>query len=117
MSRKESGFICVTCDFVSKTNCNLTKHFSTKKHILKAKGDIIEIDPSCKTQCKVSNKKYKGISGLWYHNQTCKIKEVEVVPAVVDQNIMTIQYEEIIKQQKILTELIMNEAEFKNVII
>jgi hypothetical protein len=107
MSRREPGFICVTCDFISKTNCNLTKHFLTKKHLLKVKGDIIEKDLLCKTQCKVCNKKYTSVSGLWYHNQKCKVVET-IIPTIVESSLED-KIEELMKQQKILTDLIKNQ--------
>jgi hypothetical protein len=68
----EEGFKCLCCNFVSKTNCNLSKHYLTKTHIRKMHGEVDEIDISSKTQCKVCYQKYKSVSGLWYHNKTCK---------------------------------------------
>jgi hypothetical protein len=103
MSRIPSGFICTTCNILFNSNGNLKKHLSTKKHISKT-CIAIEMNPTSKYKCKTCNKQYKSQPGLHYHNKKCKIVET-----VVTKNVTTIQYEEIIKQQKILTELIKNQ--------
>lgn len=78
-----SRYCCITCNYFSDKNVNLKKHISSKKHIDKVKPN--EFDETCKYQCIICNKKYKGQSGLFYHNQKCKletrtfIREVEPI--------------------------------------
>jgi len=95
-------FGCIDCGYFTDVNQSIKRHMLSKRHLLKK--NPVQVDVTTKYQCKICDKKYKSQPGLWLHNQKCKI-----VPPAVDQNITTIQYEEIIKQQKILTELIKNQ--------
>ena len=76
----QERFCCIDCGYFSDVKCNIKRHLLSKKHL--SKTIPIEVDPLWKHQCEICNKKYKSQSGLWLHNQKCKIKEVENILVV-----------------------------------
>jgi hypothetical protein len=104
--REEFG--CIDCAYFTDVNFSIKRHMLSKQHIEKLKHK--EIDPLCKHQCKLCNKQYKSQSGLWSHNQKCKIKEVEnaFVGESVVQTIPELS-SKIDKLESIITELVKNQ--------
>jgi hypothetical protein len=72
-ANRRQRFCCFSCDYFTNSNSDLKKHFLSQKHIVKQQ--IIQLDPSCKYQCKICFKKYASPSGVWRHNQKCKVAE------------------------------------------
>jgi hypothetical protein len=62
----EKSFCCIKCKYFCSRNANLQKHLTSKKHALNSR--VIELDPNCKYQCKLCNKKYLSQPGLWVTN-------------------------------------------------
>lgn len=71
-------FICEICDFVSSKECNLHKHFSTRKH----QERVMEIGLSSKKmpknaavshdyRCVKCDRNFATNSGLWKHKKVC----------------------------------------------
>jgi hypothetical protein len=96
-------FGCIDCGYFTDVNCNIKRHMLSKQHIEKLKP--IEIDPLCKHQCEICNKKYKNQSGLWSHNQKCKAREVvESVAQTIPELSSKID-----KLESIISELVNNQ--------
>ena len=74
VSNNGSRFTCDKCNYFTNYNNDYKKHLLSIKH---NNQQTIE----CNFECKNCNKKYKGQSGLWKHNQKCievKQKCIEV---------------------------------------
>ena len=76
--KKMPKFICEICDFVSSKECNLHKHFSTRKH----QERVMEIGLSSKKmpknaavshdyRCVKCDRNFATNSGLWKHKKVC----------------------------------------------
>jgi len=116
-SNIQERYGCTICKFFTNTNSTIKRHYLSKKHIfLVEPKPIIEIDPNCEFQCKICNKKYKSNSGLWKHNQTCKLVEVSnnIIEEEVAQTIPQLSNE--IKELKsIIIDLVKNQQPSINI--
>ena len=92
-------FCCEKCNYYTNYNNDYKKHLLSKKH---NNQQTIE----CNFECKSCNKKYKGQSGLWKHNQKCI--EVKVEPIKSEQSV-----NEIPLMEKMIKEI----NDLKNMII
>lgn len=79
--REKDKYFCKYCNFKCMYNSDWERHKSTYKHIKKVKimkQNICDNDIANEIiQCNICFLKYKTLSGLWKHKQTCKpiIKE------------------------------------------
>jgi hypothetical protein len=69
----ENTFPCLICNFSTRLNGNLQKHFKSKKHL---KNSNITDIPVVLFGCNKCDRKYKAKSGLWRHNKVCKFIEL-----------------------------------------
>jgi hypothetical protein len=103
-------FICELCDFVSSKECNLHKHFSTRKH----QGNLMETELSSKKmpknaavshdyRCVKCDRKFTTNSGLWKHKKVC-------INAVSTTNTNE-NKEEIAKLTTLITQLMIQNTE------
>ena len=73
----EQNFKCMCCDFKCSYLSDWNRHITTRKHIVSANGNNLEIKLGKKNetigihQCTSCNKIYKSLSGLWKHNKKC----------------------------------------------
>ena len=97
-------FCCLICKYSTKTNSNLKKHFTSKKHEKNSKPSIAQVPTNF--QCKTCNKFYKSKPGLWGHSKACKSStECAIQNISISDNL-----EEFNTNNDILSELIkMNE--------
>jgi hypothetical protein len=82
MTDIKKTFNCIPCGYNCSRNSHLSKHLSSKKHLLKCHPN--ETDINCKFQCKKCNNKYKGLSGLWSHNKKCTAIALNSVVEIPD---------------------------------
>ena len=99
-------FNCAKCDYSCNRNAHLLKHFSSKKHLSNIMP--IDVDPTCKFQCKYCNKKYKGQSGLWQHLKKCKLLVI-VETQLVENNALHSKIDNLEKVIDNLTVLVKNQ--------
>ena len=71
VSNNGSRFTCDKCNYFTNYNNDYKKHLLSIKH---NNQQTIE----CNFECKNCNKKYKGQSGLWKHNQKCIEVKTEI---------------------------------------
>ena len=64
--KKDDKYYCEKCDYHTNHNNDYKKHCKSKKH---NNEQTIEL----KFECKICNKKYKGLSGLWAHKKICNV--------------------------------------------
>ena len=75
---------CVPCGFFGKSRSNLTKHFTSKKHICKIQNpDAIIGEFKCLKCAKI----YKSNQGLWSHKKICKDSETVVATGPTETNL------------------------------
>ena len=63
-------FCCLICKYSTKTNANLKKHFTSKKHESNSNPPVVEVPTNF--HCKTCNKYYRSKPGLWKHVKLCK---------------------------------------------
>jgi hypothetical protein len=71
---------CIPCGYLCSSRSNLTKHFTSQKHINKIQNPDAVIVGGFK--CQNCAKTYKGNTGLWAHKKKCKAPEL-IIPAVL----------------------------------
>lgn len=76
-SKKTSKYSCNICDFYTSNLQDFNRHLSTQKHIIRASGDLGDVENSKKLQknstgYKCECGKYYSVSGsLWRHKKMC----------------------------------------------
>jgi hypothetical protein len=77
-------FICKGCDYICYKKCNWSRHIITAKHKKSTNSNKTATENEQNEQnepnditytCQSCNKQYKDRTGLWRHNQKCKLKE------------------------------------------
>ena len=63
-------FCCLICKYSTKTNANLKKHFTSKKHESNSNPPVVEVPTNFHS--KTCNKYYRSKPGLWKHVKLCK---------------------------------------------
>ena len=98
-------FICENCDYMCNKKNDMTKHFSSQKHIRnKTSNNCNEQFVKKEFQCDLCSKKYNSRVGLWRHKKTCVISTPE-----------SGVYK---KEKDPMIELLINEnKDFKNIIL
>lgn len=91
---------CIRCNYFCSRNANLQKHLTSKKHAVNSQ--VIEIDPNCKFQCKICNKKYLSQPGLWAHKKNCK---AQVASEIIFPESTIDLHKKIDNLQKIMVEM------------
>lgn len=87
------NFKCDKCYYKCSKPNDFLKHLSTRKHLVNANGNNLEIEKVAKNYiCKKCNKHYKTNAGLWKHNKICDYKKVdsnndELVKMLIKENI------------------------------
>ncbi len=75
MPKMPKIYLCELCDFKCIKKSNLTKHFTTNKHINCLKLNKLNTENAENAvlyyNCKYCKKKYKIRNSLWYHEQKC----------------------------------------------
>jgi hypothetical protein len=95
----KNKYNCSICNFSSEKQCNLNKHFLTKKHVSKSETSVEVVS---KYNCEKCNKSYKGQSGLWQHKRKCKV-EINNVDNVTETN--TVSNDDIQELKRMIMEL------------
>ena len=74
-------FCCNYCNYKTSHKSKYDRHLLTAKHIKKVNGNVLETQMSEKDiaifTCKKCNKEFLSRSGLWKHNNNCKVELVE----------------------------------------
>ena len=78
-----SEFMCVSCDYICYKKFNWDRHILSAKHTKSTNGNQLATKNEQNEQneqkelhaCQNCNKQYKDRTGLWRHNQKCKLKE------------------------------------------
>ena len=74
-------FCCNYCNYKTSHKSKYDRHLLTAKHIKKVNGNVLETQMSEKDinifACKKCNKEFLSRSGLWKHNNNCKVELVE----------------------------------------
>jgi hypothetical protein len=120
-SIKDEQFCCTTCDLITSSKKDYSKHLLTSKHINAMKINESHAQPISNT-CSCG-KHYKDRSGLWRHQKKCttlieeaeaaaKKTELENTMSNIDMNVIitfmkdTIEFKQLmIEQSKIIMEL------------
>ena len=79
-SDRQERYCCIDCGYFSNRKCNIVRHNLSKSHMERMLPRWM--DPMCKYQCKLCNKKYKRQSSLWYHNKSCML----MIDSIVDHS-------------------------------
>ncbi len=76
-AKKRQNFICEKCDFICSKQCDWVRHSLTSKHQNRTNRRKIEPKSNQKKtpekNCQYCNTFYKSKSGLWNHQQKCKM--------------------------------------------
>lgn len=91
-----SKYNCFTCNYIFSNRSNMNKHMQSTKHLSRVNNE-----DELNYVCKVCNKKYKCQSGLWKHNQKCKVVNVDAVTE------LRIEMKEMVKEM--VKELMVNQ--------
>jgi hypothetical protein len=75
--------MCVSCDYICYKKFNWDRHILSAKHTKSTNGNQLATKNEQNEQneqkelhtCQNCNKQYKDRTGLWRHNQKCKLKE------------------------------------------
>ena len=136
--KNDIKYKCLKCNFITSKKTDYNRHLLTAKHMKLANGNVLETLWSEKNEknennknintfaCKKCNKEFLSRSGLWKHNNNCKVELVEVssdnsnnqLPISNDvimkllndnqelKNIIVQQQNQLFKQQEQFSELI-----------
>jgi hypothetical protein len=108
--KNEQIYKCICCDFKCSYLSDWNRHITTRKHIVSANGNNLEIklgeknEPIGTHQCTSCNKTYKSLSGLWKHNKKCI--NTENISSSEKQNeikMLTELVKDVVKQNQDLT--------------
>ena len=111
--KSHTDYCCKYCNYLTSHKSKYDRHLLTAKHIKKVNGNVLETQMSEKDinifACKKCNKEFLSRSGLWKHNNNCK---VELVKASSDNsnNQLPISNDVIMK-------LLNDNQELKNIIV
>jgi hypothetical protein len=113
-------FSCETCDYFTSSEKDFLKHSSTSKHKNRTKLNILEQKIPKNPElfvCKFCQKSYHARNSLWYHQKKCG--QTTFLPEKSSQhNETTIHKDDLIIQLlKQNSELIKENADFKNMMI
>ncbi len=107
MEQIEHKYFCDVCEYSCNKHYNWTRHLDTKKH-RNMIGEEVDSDDTCNELtvfCKYCDKKYKSTSGVWYHQNRCKLN-----PNINSND--TIKF-----QQECIMQLIQDNKEFKSLLV
>tara|TARA_Y100000389_G_scaffold204526_2_gene257718 strand:- start:12150 stop:12989 length:840 start_codon:yes stop_codon:yes gene_type:complete len=109
MQKKQTSFLCKTCDYKCNSKFLWNQHCATKKHISLEKMST-NICTSEHT-CNFCGKSYKQRSGLWRHKKSCGVnKDIdikELMQSMISNNEMKDEmFGQLKEQTKIIQELI-----------
>jgi hypothetical protein len=82
-SNSTNTHCCIPCGYLCSSRSNLTKHFTSKKHINKIQNPDAVIVGGFK--CPNCEKSYKGNTGLWAHKKKCKAPGPKISTMLVTQ--------------------------------
>jgi hypothetical protein len=105
--KNANKYICEKCDFKCSKMSNWEVHIRTRKHRDRTKS-IINMPKNNCFICKICNKEYNARNSLWYHQQKCK---------PIQHNIEDKQEESVKKLTDLLSELVKDNKEMKQIII
>jgi len=72
--KSSNNYRCEMCHYITDRKNNMKNHMMTAKHKMEINGNEIKQKTSKTIKCDFCNKIYKTTSGLWKHNQKCKIE-------------------------------------------
>ena len=107
--KNEKFFDCVYCDFKCSYLSDWNRHITTRKHIVSANGNNLEIKLVEKNeiigihQCTSCNKIYKSLSGLWKHNKKCVNTKNTSLEKESEIKMLTELVKDVVKQNQDLT--------------
>ena len=136
--KNDIKYNCLKCNYITSKKTDYNRHLLTAKHVKNTNGNVLETLWSEKNEknennknintfaCKKCNKEFLSRSGLWKHNNNCKVELVEVssdnsnnqLPISNDvimkllndnqelKNIIVQQQNQLLKQQEQFSELI-----------
>jgi hypothetical protein len=111
---KNPELICKTCNFITNSKKDYSRHLATAKH-QNANGLLIESSQKTQNKCNIytcdCGKKYKHCSSLCKHRNTCNIIKQEILP-VTDASNNVISCElviELLKQNNEFRELLKDQ--------
>ena len=119
--KNDIKYKCLKCNYITSKKTDYNRHLLTAKHVKNTNGNVLETLWSEKNEknennknintfaCKKCNKEFLSRSGLWKHNNNCK---VELVKASSDNsnNQLPISNDVIMK-------LLNDNQELKNIIV
>jgi hypothetical protein len=110
--KNEYLYFCKKCDFKCSYISDWTRHINTRKHLVSKEGNVMEIkntsQHSSSNICNICNRNYKSISGLWKHKKNCTEPQ---------QNNLNANKEDIVTIKEIMTYLIKENSEMKNLMM
>jgi len=68
---------CELCNFITSDKTDFTRHCATRKHKMETNGNNKNNNEGSIYICRCCNKQYLTRTGLWKHNQKCKIDAVK----------------------------------------
>jgi hypothetical protein len=108
--KNEHNYFCKKCDFKCSYSSDWTRHINTRKHLVSKDGNEMEIKNTSQLSnsliCNICNRYYKSISGLWKHKKICK-----------EQPDMNFNKEDIVAVKEIMTYLMKENSEMKNLMM
>jgi len=146
--KNDIKYKCLKCNYITSKKTDYNRHLLTAKHVKNTNGNVLETLWSEKNEknennknintfaCKKCNKEFLSRSGLWKHNNNCKVELVEVssdnsnnqLPISNDvimkllndnqelKNIIVQQQNQLFKQQEQFSELIPKVGNTNNTI-
>jgi hypothetical protein len=125
VQKVHKNFTCDICIYSTCRNSQYIRHLSTSKHIkMVLEINTIKMESQSQTHftCKICDKVYNGISGLWKHKKICKIQKKEtinkeinntiIIPSIDDKMLNIIQEHSSFK--KIILDLVNKKNEENN---
>lgn len=76
-------FRCEICDYTTLNKKDITKHFSTNKHVLRTRSNEV-VPKNSPHLCAGCNKEYKAKSSLWYHMKKCSLINQTLLQETID---------------------------------
>jgi len=103
-------YCCENCHYYTNRKSNIDAHNLSAKHQKEMSGNKNQQNLSNDYCCKICSKIYKTASGLWKHNQYCKVIEKEEIEedeiTVSDAKLVF----ELLKQNNEFKELMLNQT-------
>ena len=119
--KNDMKYNCLKCNYITSKKTDYNRHLLTAKHVKNTNGNVLETLWSEKNEknennknintfaCKKCNKEFLSRSGLWKHNNNCKVELVES-PNDNSNNQLPISNDVIMK-------LLNDNQELKNIIV